>query len=78
MPNPSQKPPASSTALNTDLQDMDALCKPMNQILAFYLGFEDAKNIHVLEVLIWGFGGGLRLLTQDWDLDIDSDMITGL
>ena len=27
---------------------------PMFQILAFYLDFEVVKNIHVLQVLIWG------------------------
>ena len=30
---------------------------PKIQILALYLDFEDAKNIHVLQVLFWGFGG---------------------
>ena len=30
---------------------------PLFEILALYLDFESAKNIHVLEVLIWGFGG---------------------
>ena len=29
----------------------------MIQILALYLDFEGAKNIHVLNVLFWGFGG---------------------
>ena len=29
----------------------------MSQILALYLDFEDANDIHVLKVLIWGFGG---------------------
>ena len=28
----------------------------MIQILALYLDFDGAKNIHVLQVLIWGFG----------------------
>ena len=37
--------------------------------------FEGAKNIHVLEVLIWGFGGCLRFRTGVWDLDIDFDMV---
>ena len=36
---------------------------PMIQILALYIDFEAAKNIHVLEVLIWGFGGCWRFLT---------------
>ena len=30
---------------------------PMIQILALYLDFESAKNIYVLEVLIWDFDG---------------------
>ena len=36
---------------------------PMIQILALYLDFEGAKNIYVLEVLIWGFGGGWMFVT---------------
>ena len=36
---------------------------PMFQILALYLDFEGAKNIHVLQVLIWALGdtGGFQL-----------------
>ena len=51
---------------------------PMIQIVALYLNFEGEKNIHVLEVLIWGFGGRWRFLTGDWHLDFDLDMVTGL
>ena len=36
---------------------------PMFRILALYLEFEGAKNIHVLKVLIGGFGVYCRLLT---------------
>ena len=45
-------------------------------ILALYLDFEDVKNIHVLQVLIWGFGGFWRFLTAVCYLDLD--MITRL
>merc|ERR1711954_347954 len=51
---------------------------PMNHILALYLDFEGAKNIYVLKVLIWGFGGHWRFLTGIWHLDIDLDMVIGL
>ena len=47
------------------------------QILALYLDFEGAKNIHVLYVLIWGFGGHWRFLTGVWQLDLDFDMAIG-
>merc|ERR1711954_266169 len=39
---------------------------PMIKILALYLDFEGTKNIHVLKVLIWGFGGRWRFLTGAW------------
>ena len=39
---------------------------------------EVAKNIHVLEVLIWRFGGSWRLLIGVLDIDHDFDMVTGL
>ena len=51
---------------------------PMIQILALYLDFEGAKNIHVLQVLIGDFGGCWRFLTGVWHLDLDLDMVTGL
>ena len=35
----------------------------MIRILALYLDFEGAKNVHVLFVLNWGFGGCWRFLT---------------
>ena len=46
------------------------------QISAPYLGLEVAKNIHVLLVLIWGFGGCWRVLTGVWHLDLDLDVVT--
>ena len=50
---------------------------PMIHILAIYLEFEGAKNIHVLQVLILGFEGCWRFLTGVWHLDLDLDMVTG-
>ena len=50
----------------------------MFQILALYLDFEGAKSIHVLGVLIWGFGGYWRFLNQVCHLDLDFDMVSGL
>ena len=49
---------------------------PMFQILSLYLYFEGAKNIHVLYVLFWGFGGHWRVLTWVWHLDLDLYMVT--
>ena len=40
------------------------------QILALYLDFEGAKNIYVLYVLIWGFGGCWKFLTGVWEVDL--------
>ena len=51
---------------------------PMIQIFVFYLDFEDAKNIHVLYVPIWGFGGCWRLLTEILHLDLGLEMVSGL
>ena len=50
----------------------------MIQILALYGDFEGAKNIHVLKVIIWSFGGHWRFLTGVWQLDLDYDMVTYL
>ena len=50
----------------------------MFQMLAFYLDFEGAKNIHILLALIQGFGGCWRFLTGVWYLDLDLYMVTGL
>ena len=47
------------------------------QNLALYLDFKDAKNIRVLDVLIWGYGGCWRFLTGVSHPDIDVDMVTG-
>ena len=51
---------------------------PIIRLLAFYLGFEGAKNIHVLLVLIWSFGGHWMFLTGVWLPDIDSDIVRNL
>jgi len=48
----------------------------MMQILALYLDFERAKNIHVLQVLMWGFGGCWRFLTWVWGLYHYLDVVT--
>ena len=50
----------------------------MFQTLALYLDFEGAKNIHVLSVLIWGFGGCWRILTGVCHLYLDLDVVIGL
>ena len=50
----------------------------MIQILALYLDFGGAKNIHVLKVLIWGFDEHWRFLTWVWNLDLDLNMVIGL
>ena len=50
----------------------------MIQIMALHLNYEGAKNIYVLKVLIWGFGGCWRFLAGVWHLDLDLDMVTGL
>ena len=50
----------------------------MIKIMALFLDFEGAKNVHVLEVLIWGFVGRWRFLTWVWLFDIDFDIVTGL
>ena len=42
------------------------------------LDFEGAKNIHVLQVFIQGFGGRWKFPTRVWLLHIDLDMVTGL
>ena len=49
----------------------------MIRILAPILDFEDAKNNHVLKVLIWGFGGCRSFLLGVWYLDLDLDIVTG-
>ena len=50
---------------------------PMIWIWAFYLDFEGAKNIHVLYVLIWSFGGPWRFMTGVLQPYIDLDMVAG-
>ena len=44
------------------------------QISALYQDFEGAKNTHILQVLIWGFGEGWRFLIKVWHLNLDLDM----
>ena len=51
---------------------------PMIRILTLYLDFECAKNINVLWVLIWGFGGRWRFLAGVWHLDLDWDRVRTL
>ena len=48
----------------------------MFQILD-YLNFKGAKNIHTLQVLIWGFAGCCMFPTGVWNLDLDLAMVTG-
>ena len=48
------------------------------RILALYLNFEGAKNIHFLKVLICEFGAQWRFLTGVWHLGLDLNMVTGL
>ena len=50
----------------------------MFQVLALYLDLEGAKNTHVLQVLLWGFGWGWRFLTGGWHLDLNFNMVIGL
>ena len=51
---------------------------PMIKNFALYLNFESAKNIHVLKVFIWGFGGRWRFLTRVWHFDLDWDRVRNL
>ena len=48
------------------------------RILTLCLDFEGAKNIHVLQVLVWGFGGYWRFLSGVLYPEIDFDMVNGL
>ena len=41
--------------------------------LKFYIKLKGAKNLHVLEVLDWGFGGLWRFLTGVFIPDHDGD-----
>ena len=50
---------------------------PIFQNLALYLDFEGAKKVHVLKVMIWGFGRLRRFLTGVLHSDIDFDMVPG-
>ena len=51
---------------------------PIFLIMALYLNFEGAKNIHVLQILIWSFQGCWMFMTGVWYLDLDFDMVTGI
>merc|ERR1711954_344761 len=64
--------------LEFDLDMVTGLCTLIFRILALYFDFEGAKIIHVLQVLIWDFGGCWRYLTGVLHPDIDLDMGTGL
>ena len=48
------------------------------QILALYIDFESANNIHVLKVLCLGFEGHWRFLTWVWQLHLDLNLVTCL
>ena len=50
---------------------------PKFWIMALYLDYECAWIIHVLKVLILGFGGCWRFLTEVWHLDLDLNMVSG-
>ena len=50
----------------------------MIQSLSLYLDFECGKNIYVLKVQFWGFGGHCMFLNEVWNLDLDLNMVTGL
>ena len=50
----------------------------MIQISVLYLDFEGAKNIHVLQFLIWGFGGRWRFQTGVWHHELYLDMVKNL
>ena len=63
--------------------DLDLICSlvfdtPMVLILDLNFEFEGAKNIHVIQVLIWGSGRCWRFLTVVCHFDLDLDMVTGL
>ena len=51
---------------------------PIFQIIALYLDFEGARNIHVLSSPPWGLCRMLEVPDWVWHLDIALDMITGL
>ena len=51
---------------------------PLFQILCLYFHSKGAKSIHVLNILIWDFGGCWRFLIGVWYLDHDLGMATGL
>ena len=46
--------------------------------MVLFSDFEGAKNIHVVYVLMWVFGGRWVCLTGVWHLDLDLDMVTSL
>ena len=46
--------------------------------MAFKIDFELEKNIHILQVLIWGFNVGWMFPTKVLHLDLDFDLVTGL
>ena len=48
------------------------------QRLTLYFGFGGEKIIHLLKVLLWGFGGFWGFLTRVWHLNLDLDIVTCL
>ena len=50
----------------------------MIKVLALYLDFEGTKNINVLRVLIWVFGGCWMFLIGGWHLDLDLNVFSNL
>ena len=53
-------------------------CFYQNKLGPNHFDFEGVKNIHVLYVLIWGFGGHWRFLIGVCLLYLDLIMVTGL
>ena len=54
-----------------------SLIHPSSKIWLYH-DLNGAKNINVLQVLIWGFGGGWRFLTGIWNLDHVLDRLKNL
>ena len=54
------------------------IVKGLQYTHTLYLDLESAKKIHVLQVLIWGFGGCWRFLTGVRHLDLGLDIVSGL
>ena len=60
-------------------QESTAYSKTPSQVCKIkVIVLKGENNIHVLRVLILGFGGRWRFLTVVWHLNLDFDMVTGL